>query len=59
MITTLKVTKHNHQWYATTNNPDTFDLFGTWTLPTPYTDKIPKEKVIAALQRLNKGSIVE
>ena len=50
--------RHNHQlgseqWYATTDNPTTKELFGTDTIPTAYSGQMPCGEVLARVKALN------
>jgi hypothetical protein len=40
-------------------DPEVFDLFGTETLPTPFTLQADERTVLAELRRLNPEAVVE
>ena len=45
-------------WHATFTDPEIRRLFGTDTLPTPYTSRAPAETVLAEVSRRNPDSVV-
>ena len=55
----IAITKGPDGWLATSDDPEVFDLFGTYTLPTPFTLAMPAAAVAERLAELNPGAVVE
>ena len=51
--------KQNGSWMARNTNPQVLALFGTDTLPTPFTSAMPAWHVQKEIARLNPESVVE
>ena len=45
-------------WHATFTDPEIRRLFGTDTLPTPYTSRAPAETVLAEVSQRNPDCVV-
>lgn len=58
---TLFLNPDDRVWYITFNAeiPRIVRLFGTNTLPTPFTDHSPPEKVLAEIRAKNPNQTVE
>ena len=59
--TTILVTRTSTGFDATFNGPEAANvlrLFGTNTMPTPFTSKAKIQDVMAEIQRLNPGALV-
>ncbi len=57
----IKITlfRANGVWNARSTDPEVRRLFGTDTVPAPWTDKAPAEKVRTVIERLNPQATVE
>ncbi len=51
----MKLFKNDKGWMVQTDDPQVMDLFGTDTLPTPFTAQATPGRVLAAIQELNPG----
>ena len=45
-------------WMAKCSEPQILDIFGTDTIPTPYTYQTPMSFVLAQIQALNPHAVV-
>lgn len=50
---TISLFKAGNSWMAKHSDPKVKDLFGTDTLPTPFTSQADEQDVVAQIQRLN------
>jgi len=55
---TMTLVQSQTGWLVRTDDPHTLELFGTDTLPTPYTAAAPASMVLQAIKALNPGRIV-
>jgi|HubBroStandDraft_2_1064218.scaffolds.fasta_scaffold64026_4 hypothetical protein len=46
-------------WYAVSNDPKFYELFGTTTLPTQFTPTAKPEEVLARIRELNPDKDVQ
>jgi len=53
MMHTMTVFLQNNTWYVRDNDPAVAALFGTDTIPTPYTSITPEHHVLAILRERN------
>lgn len=61
MSNQIKITlfRANGSWNVRSTDPEIKRLFGTDTIPAPYTDKANPEMVRTTIERLNPQAIVE
>jgi len=50
---TIEVFKAGGMWMAKHSNPKVFELFGTDTIPTPYSDKVSEAGVVRMIADRN------
>ncbi len=55
----IVISKGSSGWLATSDDPEVFDLFGTYTMPTPFTLAMPGAAVVERLSELNPDAVVE
>jgi len=60
-VNQIKITlfRANGSWNVRSTDPEIKRLFGTDTIPAPYTDKAAPEVVRTTIERLNPQAIVE
>jgi hypothetical protein len=55
---TIQIFLLNGAYLMKTNNPEIFELFGTDTLPTPFTTETPLAVVLEKIKALNPDAHV-
>ena len=54
----MKLFRGHNAWMVQTDDPEVRELFGTDTIPTPFTLQAEPERVLAEIQARNPGSAV-
>lgn len=55
---TITIVALGGTWHATHTDPRVRQLFGTFTLPTPFTTEVAVDHVLRTLRELNPGAQV-
>lgn len=55
---TIQIIRINGRYFAKTSKADVIAVFGTDTIPTPFTDQTPLAVVLAEIKALNPESHV-
>jgi len=54
----MELFKSSGVWLVKTDDPKVMELFGTDTLPAPFSDSTPWETVLSTIRKLNPNNVV-